>query len=112
MTRPKGVFLNVVRQLLHAPAVVYPGKCGQQSVIGFLRYFGPAMQIGDPLTHRPPLAILLRSSFFGPEDRKSSTVLIVVSAPRRTLCVDPRNAKHVTLGISCDSVWSTPDGGL
>jgi hypothetical protein len=28
-----------------------------------------------------------------------------------SIVVDPRNAKHVTLGISCGGVWQTHDGG-
>jgi len=29
-----------------------------------------------------------------------------------SICVDPRNPNHVTLGVSCGGVWSTRDGGL
>lgn len=28
-----------------------------------------------------------------------------------SICVDPRNSKHVTLGISCGGVWRSKDGG-
>jgi photosystem II stability/assembly factor-like uncharacterized protein len=28
-----------------------------------------------------------------------------------SICVDPRNSKHVTVGISCGGVWATEDGG-
>lgn len=28
-----------------------------------------------------------------------------------SICVDPRDARHVTLGISCGGVWSTRDAG-
>ena len=28
-----------------------------------------------------------------------------------SVCVDPRDAKHVTVGVSCGGVWSTTDGG-
>jgi hypothetical protein len=28
-----------------------------------------------------------------------------------SICVDPRDARHVIIGISCGGVWSTPDGG-
>lgn len=28
-----------------------------------------------------------------------------------SVCVDPRDAKHVTIGISCGGVWGTQDGG-
>jgi len=28
-----------------------------------------------------------------------------------SICVDPRNARHVTLGVSCGGAWSTQDGG-
>jgi photosystem II stability/assembly factor-like uncharacterized protein len=28
-----------------------------------------------------------------------------------SICVDPRDARHVTLAISCGGVWSTRDGG-
>jgi hypothetical protein len=29
-----------------------------------------------------------------------------------SICVDPRDAGHVTVAVSCGGVWSTPDGGL
>ncbi len=29
-----------------------------------------------------------------------------------SICVDPRDARHVTIGVSCGGVWSTRDGGL
>jgi len=29
-----------------------------------------------------------------------------------SICVDPRDSKHVSIGISCGGVWSTRDGGL
>jgi photosystem II stability/assembly factor-like uncharacterized protein len=28
-----------------------------------------------------------------------------------SICVDPRDARHVTLGVSCGGVWQTKDGG-
>jgi photosystem II stability/assembly factor-like uncharacterized protein len=28
-----------------------------------------------------------------------------------SICVDPRDARHVTIGISCGGAWSTRDGG-
>jgi len=28
-----------------------------------------------------------------------------------SICVDPRDARHVTIGVSCGGVWSTRDGG-
>ena len=28
-----------------------------------------------------------------------------------SVCVDPRNARHITIGISCGGVWVTNDGG-
>ena len=28
-----------------------------------------------------------------------------------SICVDPRNSKHVTVGVSCGGVWNTDDGG-
>jgi photosystem II stability/assembly factor-like uncharacterized protein len=28
-----------------------------------------------------------------------------------SICVDPRNPKHVVIGVSCGGVWSTRDGG-
>jgi photosystem II stability/assembly factor-like uncharacterized protein len=28
-----------------------------------------------------------------------------------SICVDPRDAKHVTIGVSCGGVWTTRDGG-
>lgn len=28
-----------------------------------------------------------------------------------SVCVDPRNSRHVTLGVSCGGVWVTRDGG-
>jgi hypothetical protein len=28
-----------------------------------------------------------------------------------SLCVDPRDSRHITLGISCGGVWDTRDGG-
>jgi hypothetical protein len=28
-----------------------------------------------------------------------------------SVCVDPRDARHVTIGVSCGGVWSTRDGG-
>jgi hypothetical protein len=28
-----------------------------------------------------------------------------------SICVDPRDSRHVTIGISCGGVWSTRDGG-
>ena len=28
-----------------------------------------------------------------------------------SICVDPRDAKHVVIGVSCGGVWSTRDGG-
>lgn len=28
-----------------------------------------------------------------------------------SICVDPRDARHVTIGISCGGVWTTRDGG-
>jgi hypothetical protein len=28
-----------------------------------------------------------------------------------SVCVDPRDSRHVTLGVSCGGVWSTMDGG-
>jgi hypothetical protein len=28
-----------------------------------------------------------------------------------SVCVDPRNARHVAIGISCGGVWTTKDGG-
>ncbi len=29
-----------------------------------------------------------------------------------SICVDPRDARHVAIGVSCGGVWSTRDGGL
>jgi hypothetical protein len=29
-----------------------------------------------------------------------------------SICVDPRDSRHVSIGISCGGVWSTRDGGL
>lgn len=29
-----------------------------------------------------------------------------------SICVDPRNSDHLTLGISCGGVWQTRDGGV
>lgn len=29
-----------------------------------------------------------------------------------SICVDPRDARHVIVGVSCGGVWSTRDGGL
>jgi hypothetical protein len=29
-----------------------------------------------------------------------------------SICVDPRDPRHVTLGVSCGGVWNTRDGGL
>ena len=29
-----------------------------------------------------------------------------------SICVDPRDSRHVTIGISCGGVWVTRDGGL
>jgi hypothetical protein len=29
-----------------------------------------------------------------------------------SICVDPRDARHVTIGVSCGGVWRTRDGGL
>jgi hypothetical protein len=28
-----------------------------------------------------------------------------------SICVDPRNTRHVTIGVSCGGVWTTRDGG-
>jgi len=28
-----------------------------------------------------------------------------------SICVDPRDSRHVTLGVSCGGVWQTHDGG-
>ncbi|MBW7906834.1 MAG: exo-alpha-sialidase [Phycisphaerae bacterium] len=28
-----------------------------------------------------------------------------------SICVDPRNPRHVTVGVSCGGVWRTPDAG-
>jgi hypothetical protein len=28
-----------------------------------------------------------------------------------SICVDPRNSQHVTVGVSCGGAWSTQDGG-
>jgi hypothetical protein len=28
-----------------------------------------------------------------------------------SICVDPRDSKHVTIGVSCGGVWETADGG-
>ncbi|MCI0341796.1 MAG: exo-alpha-sialidase [Planctomycetales bacterium] len=28
-----------------------------------------------------------------------------------SICVDPRDSRHVTVGVSCGGVWVTPDGG-
>ena len=54
---PSGAFLNTRRQLFHRPAVVHGGQRVEQPVIGFLRYFGPPVQIGYPFAQRSPLKI-------------------------------------------------------
>src|ERR1017187_212377 len=38
----------------------------QQSLIGFLRHLGAAMQVRDAFSHRAPAQVLLRPSLFGP----------------------------------------------
>src|SRR5579863_6020383 len=48
-------------------AIIHAGQRIQQSVVGFLRNFGSPMQVGDSFAQGPPLQIVLRSSFFGPE---------------------------------------------
>jgi hypothetical protein len=54
---PSGAFLNTRRQLFLRPAVVHGGQRVEQPVIGFLRYFGPPVQIGYPFAQRSPLKI-------------------------------------------------------
>lgn len=64
---PVDRLLNARCQLFHAAAVVYAGQCVQQPLIGLLRHFGTAMQIGDAFPQGPPLKILFRPALFRPE---------------------------------------------
>ena len=51
---PDSGLFDGIDQLLQSGAVIYTGQCVQISVIGALRHFRPAMQIGDSFAHAQP----------------------------------------------------------